>query len=82
MYGRIGDILRGGGRRRKTDAVNNRGSWVRRERVWLPECNPLPNTRLENRKDARFSGVLTGRGVSKSHHKIISSPAVANWLLK
>jgi hypothetical protein len=38
---------------------------------WLPECNPLPNRRLENRKDARFSGVLTGRGVSKSHYKII-----------
>ena len=41
MYGRIGDIWRGYGKRRKADGVNNRGGWVRREIVWLPKCNPF-----------------------------------------
>jgi hypothetical protein len=36
MYGRIGDIWRGHGRRRNTDGVNNRGVRVRREIIWLP----------------------------------------------
>jgi hypothetical protein len=36
MYGRIGDIWRGYGKRRKADGVNNRGGWVRREINWLP----------------------------------------------
>jgi len=35
MYGRIGDIWRGYGRRRKTDGVNNGKGWVRREINWL-----------------------------------------------
>jgi hypothetical protein len=30
------DDVRGCGRRRKIDAVNNRGVWFRREIVWLP----------------------------------------------
>jgi hypothetical protein len=38
-YARIGDISRGYGRRRKTDAVNNGGVWVRRGIVWLPSQN-------------------------------------------
>jgi len=50
MYGRIGDILQNYGRRGQTDGVNKWASWVRRERVWLPERNTNPNTVLENLK--------------------------------
>ena len=59
MFGRIGDILRGYGRRRKTDGVNNRGVGVRREIVWLPESDTDPNSRMENSAGATFSRVLT-----------------------
>ena len=59
MYGRIGDILQNYGRRGQTDGVNKWASWVRRERVWLPERNTNPNTVLENLKKPQFSRLLT-----------------------
>ena len=64
MYAGVGDILRGYGRRRKTDGVNNRGVAVRREIIWLPETYTDPNTRMENFGEAIFSKVLTTRRVS------------------
>jgi hypothetical protein len=42
--------------------VNKRGALFGGKMVWLPDCNPLPNRRLENRKPSRFSMVLTARG--------------------
>ena len=60
MLGRIGDILGGYDRRRKTDGVNNRGVEVRREIVWLPESDTDPNSRMENSAGATFS-----RGVNQ-----------------
>ena len=48
MYGGIGDILRSYGRRGEIDGVNNRGVGVRRERIWLPDTDTDPNTRMEN----------------------------------
>jgi hypothetical protein len=64
MFGRIGDIWRVYGRRRKTDAVNNWGVWVRRERNWLPETDTDTNTQMENCCEMSFSGLLTRMVVS------------------
>ena len=50
MLGRIGDILGGYDRRRKTDGVNNRGVEVRREIVWLPERDITRNGNSPLRK--------------------------------
>lgn len=60
--GVIGDTTRGGDGRTCGAGVNYRGLDFRTKRIWLPECNPLPNMRLENPNGARFSVMLTGKG--------------------
>jgi hypothetical protein len=40
----------------------NQTQEVWNKNTWLPECNPLPNTRLENRKGPLFSRLLTVQG--------------------
>ena len=44
----------------KAGGVNNRGVWVRREIIWLPENDTGPNERMEKRLLVEFSGLLTG----------------------
>jgi hypothetical protein len=60
--GVIGDTARGGKRRTCGVGVNYWGLNFREKWIWLPECNPLPNTRLENPNGATFSLTLTARG--------------------
>jgi hypothetical protein len=58
----VGDTARGGDGRTEGNGVNYWGMGFRREENWLPDCNPLPNTRMEKRGDSDFSTVLTIRG--------------------
>lgn len=53
MYGSIEDILRGYGRRRKTNGVRNRSAEVRGETVWLPESDITRNRKDRARGRAR-----------------------------